>query len=249
MNIERGLLWGQEPAISQGVQANITKGPLTVSISANNGFYSNRWNWITGLASWTFNPRDTLTFSGGGSISSNPYINTSTSYANLVNTATPLTQNNSQIYDLMFTHTQGPFSITPYMQYTYTPSQPSIGIYSSAHMIAGAVLAKYSFTPTISVAARAEYESTSGGAPQCSTVDTGEDGPTTVCTPITNLLYGNGSNAFSITVTPTYQYKIFFARAEFSYTDIGNLTPGLGFGSANTFTEQYRAMLETGILF
>src|SRR5579872_3899973 len=28
MNIERGLLWSQEPAISRGVQANLTTGPL-----------------------------------------------------------------------------------------------------------------------------------------------------------------------------------------------------------------------------
>src|SRR5262249_42525683 len=35
MNIARGLLWNQEPAISRGVQANYTTGPWTVSASIN----------------------------------------------------------------------------------------------------------------------------------------------------------------------------------------------------------------------
>ena len=32
-----------------------------------------------------------------------------------------------------------------------------------------------------------------------------------------NLLYGPGSAAWSVTVTPTYQKNIFFTRAELSY--------------------------------
>lgn len=39
MNIERGLLWNQEPAVS-GVEANYTTGPLTLALSFNDGFYS-----------------------------------------------------------------------------------------------------------------------------------------------------------------------------------------------------------------
>jgi len=31
-----------------------------------------------------------------------------------------------------------------------------------------------------------------------------------------NLLYGHVVNAWSFTVTPTYQYKDYFARAEFT---------------------------------
>ena len=68
-----------------------------------------------------------------------------------------------------------------------------------------AVLAKYSFTPEISIAGRVEYIGSSGAA---------------------NLLYGPGSNAWSFTVTPTYQKGIFFARVEGSYIGIGSGTPG-----------------------
>src|SRR5262249_9262077 len=44
MNIERGLLWNQEPAVSRGVQVNYAKGPFTAALSVNDGFYSNRYN-------------------------------------------------------------------------------------------------------------------------------------------------------------------------------------------------------------
>ena len=53
MNIIRGLLWNLEPAISNGVQANLTTGPLAWSVSLNDGYYSNRYNWISGSVAWT----------------------------------------------------------------------------------------------------------------------------------------------------------------------------------------------------
>ncbi len=38
INIERGLLWNQEPAISKGGQANYTIGPVALSLSFTDGF-------------------------------------------------------------------------------------------------------------------------------------------------------------------------------------------------------------------
>ncbi|WP_164055912.1 outer membrane beta-barrel protein, partial [Serratia marcescens] len=68
------------------------------------------------------------------------------------------------------------------------------------------------------------------------------------CAP-TNLLYGPGSSAWSLTFTPTYQKGIFFARGEVSYTRIGNLEAGFGFGRDFDRRDQVRALIETGILF
>jgi len=50
-------------------------------------------------------------------------------------------------------------------------------------------------------------------------------------------------------VTPTYQYKIFFARAELSHVGTTNTTAGLVFGPGGTNKTQTRAVLEAGILF
>src|SRR5438552_1143211 len=66
MNIERGLLWNQENAINRGIQANYTTGPLALSVSLNDGFYSDSYNWLIGSAAWTIDKENTLTFVGGG---------------------------------------------------------------------------------------------------------------------------------------------------------------------------------------
>jgi hypothetical protein len=223
MNIERGLLWGQENAVSRGVQGNYTAGPWALNLSVNDGFYSDRLNWLTGAATYTVNSTDTLEAVAGGSLSR-------TSYTTL---ATPLAQNNSSIYNLIYTHTNGPWIVTPYLQYTYVPEDVAIGIVHVASTYGAAVLAKYSFDPNLSLAGRAEYISSSGsvanGAP--------------------NLLYGPGSNAWSLTVTPAYQYKEFFGRVDASYVRASGTQAGSVFGSAGTDSSQGRLVLETGILF
>ena len=134
---------------------------------------------------------------------------------------------------MIFTHNAGPWTISPYFQYTHVPATPSVGITHGASTTGGALLAKYSFTPKFSLAARGEYISSTGKGV--------EDAP--------SLLYGAGSNAWSLTVTPTYQFKIFFLRAELSYTKIESLTPGFGFGPEGLDTSQVRGLVETGVLF
>ena len=64
-----------------------------------------------------------------------------------------------------------------------------------------------------------------------------------------NLLYGPGSSAWSVTVTPTIQFKQYFFRAEYSYVQASNITPGLGFGQQATANNQSRLMFETGFLY
>ena len=65
-----------------------------------------------------------------------------------------------------------------------------------------------------------------------------------------NLLgYGPGSKAWALTITPTYQYKIFFARTEFSFIKASSITPGGGFGTSGTSDTQVRGILEAGLVF
>src|SRR6266481_4338683 len=92
MNIERGLLWNQENAVNRGVQVNYTLGPLALSSSWNDGFYSNRYTWLWGSAAYTLDKENTFSFVAGGNYSH-------TTKATL---ATPLFQNNEQIFT---THT------------------------------------------------------------------------------------------------------------------------------------------------
>jgi hypothetical protein len=221
MNIERGMLWNLEPAVSKGVQVNFTNGPIAVSLAYTDGYYSNTYTAISGLITYTFKNSDTLAFAGEGNVARNE-----------VNTfVTPLPQNNGQIYNLLYSHTSGPWTISPYLQYQNVPRVTGAGgvpLSFSASAWGGAILTKYSFTPEFSLAGRVEYISTSGRQ---------------------SLLYGPGSNAWSITVTPTYQKGIFFARAEASYVGIGSGTPGFEFGNNFNSTNQTRVLAETGLIF
>ncbi len=225
MNIERGLLWNQEPAISRGIQANLTTGPVAWAVSLNDGLYSGNYDWITGSAAWTIDPHNTLSAVGGA--------NFGQSGANTV--ATPFFQNNEGIFNIIYTYNNAPWTVTPYFQYTSVPKNPTLGATKGAETWGGALLANYAFADTPwNLSGRFEYISSSGS------VAAGNANP---------LGYGPGSSAVSFTLTPSYQQGIFFARVEGSIVALSGTTAGFAFGKAGTTTTQERILLETGVMF
>ncbi len=217
MNIERGLLWNQEPAVSKGVQVNYSHGPIAISAAVTDGYYSDTYTSISGLITYTFKNSDALAFAAEGNAG----------VARVGSFATPTQQNNGEIYNLIFTHNMGPLTISPYLQYNTSPNIPGVSLPGDA--FGAAVLAKYQFNPEWSLAGRFEYITSSGPA---------------------NLLgYGQGSDAWSITVTPTWQKGILFVRGELSYVGVGGGAPGLMFGVAGVASDQFRGLLEAGVLF
>ncbi len=230
-NIERGLLWGQENAVNKGIQVNYTAGPVTASVSWNDGFYSNRFNWVTGMLTWTINKQNSVFFQGGGNLGQ-------TDYAYSPIATTPL-QNNESIFDLGYTYSGSNLSVTPYVQYTSVPANAINTYYGVANAratrtLGAAILADYSLTDKISVAGRVEYISNSGS-------------PTDGAANLTG--FGPGSHAWSLTVTPTYQDGDFFARAELSYVT-ASMQSGTGFSGTNGLAQtQLRGMVETGFMF
>jgi hypothetical protein len=226
MNVERGLLWNQETAISRGIQVSDTFKKLSLTASWNDGFYSNVYNWISGSAAYAFNSSNTLTFVGAGNVGQ------TTSASTL---ATPFAQNNGQIYNIEYTYSHESWTVSPYWQYTRVPANASIGIPEKGSTNGGALLLNYNFKHGISLAVRPEYITSSG-----STTD-----PFAL-----NLLgYGAGSNAFAFTVTPTYQKSGFFLRGDVSVVDARSATPGLVFGPNGLNTKQTRGVVEAGFMF
>src|SRR5665213_1923610 len=192
MNIERGLLWGLEPAISRGVQLNDTWKKLTLAFSWNDGYFSNRYTSLSGSLAYAINASNTISFVGEGNAGS--YDKSST--------VTPLNLNNSEVYNLIYTYSHGNWMITPYYQYTSVKQNLAVGITEGAHTNGGALLANYNFKHGFSLAIRPEYLKTNGGnVNDENSID---------------LLYGPGSDALSFTVTPTYQKDGFFIRGDFS---------------------------------
>jgi hypothetical protein len=218
MAINRGLLWNQENAVNRGVQANVSKGPLSVSLSLNDGFYSRKYNWLSGLVSFAASPKDTISAVAMGNVG----------HTSKTSFATPLAQNNGQIYNLIWTHNAGPWTLTPYLQVTHVPANRGLGIAKSASTYGGAVLTKYAVAPGFNLAGRAEYIKSSGG---------------------TNLIYGPGSSAWSLTITPTYQRKLFFVRAEAALVRAHGVVSGFGLGPDFDRRSQARFALESGLLF
>ncbi len=221
MNAHRGLLWNQENAVNRGIQINQTMGKFTASLSWNDGFYSNRYSWLTGSLSYTRGPHS-LAFVGGGN-----YGQTATQTY-----ATPV-QNNSSIYNVIYTYTKGAWIIQPYVQYTNVPTNPNIGVVKGASTTGGAILASYAFKHGFSLPVRWEYITSSGSATNGAV----------------NLLYGPGSSATSITVTPTVQRGGFFVRGDLAYVHASNITPGSAFSQTGNNQNQPRAMAEIGFMF
>jgi hypothetical protein len=231
MNIERGLLWNQETAISRGIQLNQTMGKyLTASFSLNDGFYSNRYTWLSGSLTYTKGPH-ALSFVAGGNFNETPYLST----------ATPI-QNDGSIYNVIYTFTKGPWIIQPYFQYTDVPTNMKIGITQGASTKGGAILVSHAFKHGFSLAGRWEYISSTSGTLFQGDGEGGENVPL-------NLLFGPGSSATSVTVTPTFQYGGFFVRGDISWVHAISATPGDTFGPLGMSNDQPRAMAEIGFIF
>lgn len=221
MNIERGLLWNQAPAVSRGVQVNYSSGPIAVSLSVNDGYYSNRFNWISGSAAWTIDGANTLTFIGGANLGT-------TAYSSF---ATPEAQNNGAVFNLIYAYGAAPWSVEPFLQYARVPANVALGFVHASESYGLGLLGAYTFSPSFSLSGRLEYESSAGAAVSPS------------------LLYGPGSKAWSATLTPAWQHKIFFVRGEVSYVGLGDVAPGFGLGANLDGKSQVRGLIETGINF
>jgi hypothetical protein len=221
MNIQRGIVWNQENAVNRGVQVNQTMGKFTASLSWNDGFYSDRYTWLTGSLAYANGPH-ALSFVGGGNLGQTKFQNF----------ATPV-QNNGSIYNVIYTFTKGPWVVTPYFQYTDVPTNAKIGIAKGASTKGGAILLSYAFKNGFSFPLRWEYIASSGNAAQNAI----------------NLMYGPGSTGTSITVTPTYQKGGFFVRGDIAWVHAGDATKGDVFGPAGLDNSQFRAAAEVGFVF
>ncbi len=220
INIERGILWGQENVMTRGVQANVTAGKLSFSLAYTDGFFSGKLNWLSGIASYVDGPH-TLSVVVGGALSKN--------YRSTFNT--PVVQNNSTMVNVIYSYSGSKWLVQPYFQYAWVPDLPQLGTTKAENFAVG-LLAKYKIDDNWSLPVRFEY------------IDTNRPSATAA-----NFLYGPGSNAFTFTVTPTYTWQRFFVRPEFSYVRAGSITPGAAFGATGLKKEQVRGRLEFGVMF
>ena len=220
MNIERGVLWGQENVLTRGVQANVTAGKISAGFALTDGFFSGKFNWLSGIVSYVDGPH-TLSLVLGGALTRN-YRSTF---------ATPTVQNNSTIFNVIYSYAGEKWLVQPYFQYARVPDLSLIGSTKADNWAVG-LLARYKVDDNWALPVRFEYIDTN--APRATAA---------------NFLYGPGSNAFSVTVTPTYTWDRFFIRPEVSLVQASGISPGAAFGSTGLDKSQVRGRLEFGVLF
>lgn len=229
LNIQRGLLFNQENTINHGVQLNYSEGPISASFAGTDGFFSGDLTWFTGSVTYKLDDQNSVGVNGGLNLGRTNSALRSLRYQ----FATPLLQQNSGIVSVNYTYSDGPWTVAPYAQFTNVDRDLRLGILQGASTYGGAILASYAFTDNLALAGRLEYEEQSG-----------RRGSGT-----TSLLYGPGSGAFSVTVTPTYTVGRFFIRGEYSHVKLYDVAAGLGFGRSGLRASQDRFMIETGITF
>lgn len=222
-NIQRGIIWNIETAVSRGLGANVSGPKFNAGLQVNDGYYSGNRLGVEGQISNTPNSNLTLAFVWVVPNSSAPG-NATASIAN------------KQLYNPMLTYTNGRWTFSPYVLFVTSPSSKALGYATSEHAFGAVLGVSYALSSMWSLPLRVEY---------------GENGSTQSDTGLNaNLLgYGPGSSAWTYTLTPTYRRGIFFARAEASQVDVSNFTPGTAFGTSGTLSNQFRTGLETGIQF
>jgi len=222
-NIERGIVWNQENAINRGLQVNQTLGKyLSGSVSWNDGYYSDRYSWLSGSLTLTKGPH-TLVYDGMGNLGQTAYTTAATGVVN-----------NSYMHAVIYTYAKGPWIVSPYFQYGKVPIFPKVGVLKGTSTTGGAINASYAFKSGFSLPARVEFLKSSGSA---------TDGSF-------NLVgFGAGSGGVTFTATPTYQKGGMFLRSDLAVVHATSSTTGDVFGKTGADTSQFRAVLEFGFIF
>ena len=222
-NIERGIVWNQENAINKGIQINQTLNKyLSASVSWNDGYYSNRYSWLSGSVTLTKGPH-VLVYDGMGNLGQTVYETA----------ATPI-QNNGYMHAVIYTYTKGPWIISPYFQYGKLPTNAKVGVAKGTSATGGALNVSYAFKSGFSLPARVEYLASSGST---------SDGS------VNMLGFGAGSSGTTFTATPTYQKGGVYVRSDLAWVHASDYTPGSVFGTTGTNADQFRGVLEFGFIF
>jgi hypothetical protein len=223
LNIQRGIIWNLETAISRGLRGTFTGSKFNGALEINDGYYSGNRLGVEGQLTNVPSASTTFEFVFVLPNASAP-ANATASIAN------------KRLYNPLLTYTSGRWTLSPYLLFVESPSSVALGYTKSEHAFGAVFNAAYAFNSTWSLPLRIEYGK-NGSTPS----DTSSNA---------NLLgYGPGSGAWTYTLTPTYRKGVFFARAEASDVKVTNFTPGTAFGTKGTQSNQFRTGVEAGLQF
>jgi hypothetical protein len=207
---------------SRGVEAALTEGPVTATVLYGDGFDSGVFNVVQALVSYTIDSNDVANVYGEynlGRTGPNTFLygGGTTGLGDMFI--------NSNMIGAYYSYTNGSLNLVPEVQYQYAKVDHIAGIDKFSSNVSGAVFGTYSFgTSPYSLGGWAEYYTSHGEA---------------------NWLIAPNAEAAGVALSPTWQYKDLFARANAGYLYLLR-TSAL---PAATGKSQFTGTLEAGLLF
>jgi hypothetical protein len=222
---------------ARGVEASYTTGPFAGTIEFGDGYDSGVWNYIQALGTYTINSDNAASIYLGANLgSTGPNAQTFVGTGNAA-----ALYSNSDLIGAFYNFTTGSLNLVPEVQYQYTKAKAIIGLSKPATNFGAAVFADYSIgTTPYSVGAWIEgftsHTSNQDGA---------------------NFFIGPDAQGVGISVSPTWQYKDLFARADLgglwltrnTFTNSAGVKSVYGYGNYGTGHAAFNSTLEAGLLF
>ena len=211
-----------------GVEAALTEGPLVVTVQFGDGFDTGVWNYLQGLATYTINSDNVANVYGAVNLGRTgpgtfAYNGGTNGFGNAYV--------NSNVVGAFYSYTMGNLNLIPEAQYVWAKTDHIIGIDKTTSNAAGALFGTYAFgTSPYSIGGWVEFEKSQGNF---------------------DWFVGPESEAIGAAVSPTWQYKDLFARANAGaiYLLQNKAFSTASYGSDGTGKFQFIGTLEGGVLF
>ncbi len=148
---------------------------------------------------------------------------------------------NSQMLGGYYSYTKGNLTVLPEVQYQYAKANARVGIIKPTSNFGAALFSTYTFgTSPYSIGGWAEYFDSHASVEN-------------MAQNTANWFVGPNAEAVGFAVSPTWQYKDLFARANAGYLYLlNNKAPDggtFGYGGSGTGRNSYIGTLEAGVLF
>lgn len=228
-NIIDSPLYYVENSSSRGVQATITEGKLSATITFGDGFDSGVFNTFQELVTYSFDDNNALSFYGTqnvGTTGPNTFA-----YGGGTNGLGNIFVNND-MYGAYYSYTNGNLNVVPEVQYVYAKANQRAGITKFTSNFGAEVITNYQFGKSPwSLGAMAFYYKNIGPG---------------------GWYLNPNSGGVGVGVTPSWTKGHLFVRGEVGMlhlTDLGTPSVGGGFGNNGTDRNQVMAILEGGLVF
>jgi hypothetical protein len=222
-----------ENSQSRGAEIGYNAGPVSATILYGDGYDTGVFNFLEAIGTYTFNANNNASIYYGG--------NLGTTGTAVKSNEGPVEYQSSQMLGGFYSYTTGNLNLVPEVQYQYAKADQKIGIVKPTYNFGAAVFADYSFgaTSPYSVGAWGQYFTSHASA---------ADGASGVGA----WYIGADNEGVAFSVTPTWQYKDLFARADAGYVYLlrNKTTAGAtyGYGDSKDHGEVV-GLMEAGLLF